>query len=52
MAEAQTSYEMVEVKAEDIMPERTALYASFISATTWGIGAVVGLLVLMLIFLV
>ena len=52
MAEAQTSYEMVEVKAEDIMAERNALYAGFMRATTWGIGGVVGLLLLMLIFLV
>ena len=52
MAETQTSYEMVEVKAEDLMAERNALYAGFMRATVWGIGAVVALLLLMLIFLV
>lgn len=49
---APATYEMVEVKAEDIMAERTSFYDGFMKGTTWGIGAVVGLLVLLAIFVV
>ncbi len=44
--------ELVEVKAEDIMEERKAFYGSFLSGTTWAIGAVVAVMILMWIFLV
>jgi hypothetical protein len=46
------TFELVEVKAEDIMSERQALYDRFMTATTWSIGLTVGVLVLMWIFLV
>ena len=46
------TFELVEVKAEDIMSERQALYDRFMSATTWAAGATVGALALMWIFLV
>lgn len=49
---APATYEMVEVKAEDIMAERTSIYDAFMKATTWGVGAVIGLLVLLAIFVV
>jgi hypothetical protein len=53
MAEhASQPFELVEVKAEDLMEERSALYNRFMTAATWGIGGTVGLLVLMWIFLV
>ena len=53
MAEqAPQSIELVEVKAEDIMAERKALYGRFMSASTWAVGAMVGVLALMWIFLV
>ena len=45
MAEQKMSIEMVEVKAEDIIAERQALYDAFMKATVWGIGATVVLLV-------
>jgi hypothetical protein len=45
MAEQPMSIEMVEVKAEDIMGERRAMFDSFISATKWGTGATIVLLV-------
>ena len=44
MAEQAMSIEMVEVKAEDIIAERRALYDSFMGATKWAIGAVILLL--------
>ncbi|HZF74660.1 MAG TPA: aa3-type cytochrome c oxidase subunit IV [Acetobacteraceae bacterium] len=44
--------DMSEVKAEDIIGERQALYNSFMTATMWGIGIVVVTLVLMAVFLV
>jgi hypothetical protein len=47
-----TTIELVEVKAEDILDERRAFYGSFMNGTTYAIGAVVGALVLMWIFLV
>lgn len=46
------SIELVEVKAEDIMSERQALYDRFMGATTWAIGATIAVLALMWIFLV
>ena len=52
MAEQAPTYEMIEVKAEDIMAEREGLYAGFLRATVWGIGITVAILVLMWIFLV
>ncbi|NKC31804.1 aa3-type cytochrome c oxidase subunit IV [Falsiroseomonas selenitidurans] len=52
MAEQAPTYEMVEVKAEDIMAERQALYAGFMGATKWAIGVTAALLALMAIFLV
>ncbi|NKE46879.1 aa3-type cytochrome c oxidase subunit IV [Roseomonas frigidaquae] len=52
MAEQAPTYEMVEVKAEDIMAERRGLYDGFLRASTWSIGATVAVLVLMAIFLV
>ena len=45
-------FELVEVKAEDLMEERSALYDRFMTASTWGIGLTVAVLVLMWIFLV
>ncbi|MBU8543877.1 MULTISPECIES: aa3-type cytochrome c oxidase subunit IV [Roseomonadaceae] len=52
MAEQAPTYEMIEVKAEDIMAEREGLYSGFLRATVWGIGITVAILVLMWIFLV
>ncbi len=48
---APAAYEMVEVKAEDIMAERTSFYDGFMKGTTWGVGAAVAILVLMAIFI-
>lgn len=45
MAEQPMSIEMVEVKSEDIMGERRAMFDGFISASKWGIGATTLLLV-------
>ncbi len=45
MAEQKMTIEMVEVKSEDIIGERRAMFDSFMDATKWGIGATVGLLV-------
>lgn len=47
-----TSMELVEVKSEDILADRRAFYESFMTGTTWSIGATVALLALMWIFLV
>lgn len=52
MAEQAPTYEMVEVKAEDIMAERKSFYGGFLQGTTWAIGVVIAILVLMAIFLV
>ncbi len=46
------SIELVEVKAEDIMAERTVMYDWFITGTTWSLGATIAILALMWIFLV
>lgn len=51
MAQQNMQIEMVEVKAEDIMGERRAMYDSFMGATVWVIGGVVGLLVALWLFL-
>ena len=51
MAEQKTQIEMVEVKAEDIIGERRAMYDGFMVASVWAIGGVVGLLVLLWLFL-
>ena len=51
MAEHQTSYEFVEVKASDILAERQAEWHGFTTFVTWSIGATVVILLLMLIFL-
>jgi hypothetical protein len=53
MAEqASQPFELVEVKAEDLMEERSALYDRFMTASTWGIALTVVTLALMWIFLV
>ncbi|MGK7862525.1 aa3-type cytochrome c oxidase subunit IV [Falsiroseomonas sp. E2-1-a4] len=52
MAEQAPTYEMVEVKAEDLMAERQGLYAGFLRASVWSIGVTVAVLLLMAIFLV
>ncbi|MGG5811591.1 aa3-type cytochrome c oxidase subunit IV [Falsiroseomonas sp. CW058] len=49
---ADAGYEMVEVKAEDLMAERQGFYDAFMKGSTWSIGAVVVVLILMAIFLV
>jgi hypothetical protein len=46
MTDHQMQIDMVEVKAEDIIADRRAMYDSFISAATWTIGATIVLLVL------
>jgi len=47
-----TDMELVEVKSEDILAERRAFYDRFMGGTTWAIGGVVAVVVLMWIFLV
>ncbi|MDQ1080330.1 preprotein translocase subunit SecE [Pseudoroseomonas cervicalis] len=44
MAEAHQQIDFVEVKSEDILAERTHGWDFFVTATKWGIGAVVVLL--------
>jgi hypothetical protein len=44
VAEQKMDIELVEVKAEDIMAERTAMYAAFMKAIPWAIGVTMGLL--------
>ena len=44
MAEQEVNITMVEVKSEDIIAERRAMFDSFMGATKWGIGALVVLL--------
>ncbi|MFN3450490.1 MAG: preprotein translocase subunit SecE [Roseococcus sp.] len=46
MAEQKMEIELVEVKAEDIMAERKAMYDAFIKAVPWGIGITAAVLVL------
>lgn len=50
MAEQQTSYEFVEVKAADIMAERTALWDGFTRFVT--ISTAVTVIALVLIYLI
>lgn len=50
MAEQPMSIEMVEVKAADIMDERRAMYDGFMTASKWGIGATIILLVALYLF--
>ncbi len=38
--------ELVEVKAEDIMAERQAMYDAFMKAVPWGIGLTAAILIL------
>lgn len=47
-----TTLELVEVKSEDLMAERRALYDRFMGATTWSVILTVVTLALMWIFLV
>ncbi|MBS7813187.1 aa3-type cytochrome c oxidase subunit IV [Roseococcus pinisoli] len=50
MAEQQMHIDMVEVKAEDIIANRRSMYESFLKASTWAVGAVIVLLVLIYLF--
>ncbi len=52
MAEHAPTYELVEVKAEDIMAERQSFYGWFTKGTKWAIIGVASLLILLAIFLV
>ncbi len=53
MAEhAPAQYEVVEVKAEDLIHERRAFFNAFTTATTWAIGLTIVVLALMALFLV
>ncbi|MCX8135409.1 MAG: preprotein translocase subunit SecE [Roseococcus sp.] len=47
MAEHKTEIELVEVKAEDIMAERKAMYDAFMKAIPWGIGVTAAVLILL-----
>lgn len=51
MAEHQTTYDFVEVKAADILAARQAEWHGFTTFVTWSTGATVGILLLLLIFL-
>jgi hypothetical protein len=44
--------ELIPVAAGDIMPERMAMWEGFNRFSTWGIGIVIAILVLMAVFLV
>lgn len=50
MAEATHDIDFVEVKAEDILAERTHGWEAFTKATTWGVGAVIVLLAALYLF--
>jgi len=50
MAEQQMHIDMVEVKAEDIIADRRAMYDSFIKASTWTIAATIVALILLYLF--
>ena len=52
MAEQQTNYEFVEVKAGDILAERQSEWNGFTIFLTWSIGIIAAILLLMLIFMV
>ena len=51
MAEHQTHYEFVEVKAGDILAERQSEWHGFTSFVTWSTGVIAAILLLLLIFL-
>jgi hypothetical protein len=50
MAEQKMQIEMVEVKAEDIIAERRAMYDSFMGASVYAIGATIVLLIGLYLF--
>lgn len=50
MAEQTMQIDMVEVKPEDIIADRRAMYEGFLSGSRWGIGATVVLLILIYLF--
>jgi hypothetical protein len=50
MADATHDIDFVEVKADDILAERTHGWESFTRATTWGAGAVILLLAMLYLF--
>ncbi|WP_419895970.1 preprotein translocase subunit SecE [Roseomonas sp. USHLN139] len=50
MAEATHQIDYVEVKADDIIAERTHGWEAFTKATTWGIGATILILALLYLF--
>lgn len=52
MAEQAPTYEMVEVKSEDLMPAREVTYAGFLRTATWSVGVSIVVLALMALFLV
>lgn len=47
MADHVMHIDMVEVKAEDIIADRRSTYESFLTASKWGIGATIVLLILL-----
>lgn len=49
-AEQKMTIEMVEVKSEDIIGERRAMFDGFMDATKWSIGGVIVLLVALWVF--
>ncbi|UPG74284.1 preprotein translocase subunit SecE [Roseomonas gilardii subsp. gilardii] len=51
MAEARQHIDMVPVRAEDILSERQAGWQAFTRAASWGIGAIVVILLLLYLFL-
>jgi len=50
MTDHEMHIDMVEVKAEDIIADRRAMYDSFIRAAVWTIGATIVLLALLYLF--
>ena len=52
MAEQQSSYEFVEVKAEDILRDREEGWVGFTRFATWSVILTAAMLILMGIFLV
>lgn len=50
MAEAKQEIDFVEVKADDILAERTHGWDMFITASKWGIGAVIVVLLAIYLF--
>ena len=49
---AKPTYELVEVKAEDILSERQSFYSTFMGGTKAAVGVTVAVLLLMWVFLV